>query len=54
MPGRFRPDVADRTWAKMLTFLEGLRDRDAAISIEWTFRAHIARDYDFGANVRHE
>ena len=55
MPGRYRQDVAERTWARMLAFLERVRETpDDPSSIEWTFRARIARDYDFSANVREE
>lgn len=55
MPGRFRADAAERTWQRMLAFLEEVRDApQTGGRVEWSFRGRIARDYDFSANLRQE
>ncbi|HEY7047849.1 MAG TPA: dienelactone hydrolase family protein [Jatrophihabitantaceae bacterium] len=54
MPGRFRVDAAERTWSRMLGFLDQVREPAREAAVEWSFRARISPDYDFGNNVRHE
>jgi carboxymethylenebutenolidase len=58
MPGRFRADVAEQTWTQMLAFLATVAgapaDPAAGAAVTWTYRATVAVDYDFDANIRQE
>lgn len=55
MPGRYRPEIAKRSWAEILEFFERVlaNDYDASM-IEWKFTSVKHRDYDFSKNVRLE
>lgn len=54
MPGRFRPEIAELSFAELAGFLgDHLRSpkpRDSEIS--WRYHATFARDYDFSQNKR--
>jgi carboxymethylenebutenolidase len=58
MPGRFRADAAEQTWTQMLAFLATVADAPSSPAAEapvtWTYRATVAADYDFDANIRQE
>lgn len=56
MPGRYRADVAEATWADMLEFLQTVA-RPAPpgpAAVTWEFTAAISPDYDFSKNERRE
>lgn len=56
MPGRFRAEAAERTWAQMLGFLRTVPSSTGGPRppVTWEFRATTAADYDFASNVRLE
>ena len=60
MPGRYYEDVAEATWAEMLTFLNEVDPSSptpplaAPGQISWEFRATISTGYDFSQNERQE
>lgn len=57
MPGRFREEAAERTWARMLAFVERTLAAGPAPGegdLRWRFEAVVSRDYDFASNVRVE
>ena len=55
MPGRYRPEIARRTWAEVMAFLDDtlVRGREPG-TVDWTFTARKHADYDFTKNVRFE
>ena len=55
MPGRYRPDIAKRTWDEVMDFLtRTLAHGRKRETIDWTFTARKHADYDFTKNVRFE
>ena len=54
MPGRYRPQIASRTWAEVVAFLARTLADGADASVRWEFRAEKHADYDFAKNVRLE
>lgn len=56
MPGRFRAEAAEQTWAQMLGFLQTIASSapEPLPPVTWEFRATTAADYDFASNVRLE
>ncbi len=55
MPGRYRPEIARRTWDEVMAYLTDtlVTGRDPG-TINWTFTARKHADYDFTKNVRFE
>jgi carboxymethylenebutenolidase len=55
MPGRYRRDAAEAAWATQRAFLEWVFDekRDRSF-IRQSYKASIAKTYDFSKNVRYE
>jgi carboxymethylenebutenolidase len=56
MPGRFRGDVAEDTWSRMLSFLAAVRS-DSFLpkgQVQWAFASRIDESYDFSSNKRLE
>lgn len=57
MPGRYRREMAERTWGELLAFLDSTlnqRDPSATGIIAWKFSSAKSVDYDFTKNVRYE
>jgi carboxymethylenebutenolidase len=55
MPGRYRPEIARRSWEEMVGFLERVLSNGYDPSlIEWRFAGAKHPDYDFTKNVRLE
>ena len=55
MPGRYRREAAEAAWATQRAFLEWVFDekRDRSF-IRQSYKASIAKTYDFSKNVRYE
>lgn len=54
MPGRYRPEIAARTWAEIVEFLRRTLDGTPGDRVRWAFCAEKHAGYDFAKNVRLE